>query len=276
MPLSHGHQQEAGLDALDSRMAMAARCSCRWLAALVVVLTLGVVPGNASVADIGLLGVSAGSRNQPGQEKVALCHKGQMITVAEPAVQAHTRHGDTLGACEASEAATADEGLPGPSVAPAQEATPGAGTSVAEVVSFVSVALATDLALPTPGEVFVTRFTFAPGSGFPAEPGDPTYSLAMVESGELTFRMDRELLVTRGASLTTATGEAETGGAFAPATEAVAAGQEVTLQAGDAASFSLLGGGEVQNEGQERAVVLVIFIGTPPAETTPVAGTPAP
>src|SRR5215210_8426577 len=101
------------MDTLDSRMAMAARCVGRWLAALVVVLALGVVPGNASVADVGLLGVSAVSRNQPGQDKETLCHNGQTITVAEPAVQAHTGHGDTLGACEASDAATSDQTLPG-------------------------------------------------------------------------------------------------------------------------------------------------------------------
>jgi hypothetical protein len=36
-----------------------------------------------------------------GQTKVTLCHKGMnTITVGEPAVAAHERHGDTLGACE--------------------------------------------------------------------------------------------------------------------------------------------------------------------------------
>src|SRR5215210_5665197 len=89
------------MDTLDSRMAMAARCVGRWLAALVVVLALGVVPGNASVADVGLLGVSAVSRNQPGQDKETLCHNGHTITVAQPAVQAHTGHGDAPGACPA-------------------------------------------------------------------------------------------------------------------------------------------------------------------------------
>ena len=34
-----------------------------------------------------------------GQEKVTLCHKGHTITVGAPAVTAHERHGDTVGAC---------------------------------------------------------------------------------------------------------------------------------------------------------------------------------
>jgi hypothetical protein len=36
---------------------------------------------------------------QYGHHKVALCHKGHTIRVAPPAVKAHLRHGDKLGAC---------------------------------------------------------------------------------------------------------------------------------------------------------------------------------
>jgi hypothetical protein len=36
---------------------------------------------------------------QYGHHRVALCHKGHTIRVAQPAVKAHLRHGDTLGAC---------------------------------------------------------------------------------------------------------------------------------------------------------------------------------
>ena len=32
-------------------------------------------------------------------KKVSICHKGQTLEVAEPAVQAHLGHGDTLGPC---------------------------------------------------------------------------------------------------------------------------------------------------------------------------------
>lgn len=36
---------------------------------------------------------------QYGHHKVLLCHKGHTIRVAPPAVKAHLRHGDKLGAC---------------------------------------------------------------------------------------------------------------------------------------------------------------------------------
>jgi hypothetical protein len=35
-----------------------------------------------------------------GRAKVEICHKGQIITVAEPAVAAHVRHGDDPALCE--------------------------------------------------------------------------------------------------------------------------------------------------------------------------------
>jgi hypothetical protein len=38
-----------------------------------------------------------------GQPRVEVCHKGQIITVAQPAVAAHERHGDTLGPCSDGE-----------------------------------------------------------------------------------------------------------------------------------------------------------------------------
>jgi hypothetical protein len=36
---------------------------------------------------------------QYGKHRVALCHKGHTIYVAPPAVKAHVKHGDKLGAC---------------------------------------------------------------------------------------------------------------------------------------------------------------------------------
>ena len=36
---------------------------------------------------------------QYGKVRVAICHKGKTIRVAQPAVSAHLRHGDSLGAC---------------------------------------------------------------------------------------------------------------------------------------------------------------------------------
>jgi hypothetical protein len=36
---------------------------------------------------------------QYGHHRVLLCHRGHTIRVAPPAVRAHLRHGDKLGAC---------------------------------------------------------------------------------------------------------------------------------------------------------------------------------
>lgn len=45
-----------------------------------------------------------GSTTAAAQERVAICHKGETITVARPAVAAHLRHGDTEGACDTGDA----------------------------------------------------------------------------------------------------------------------------------------------------------------------------
>jgi parallel beta-helix repeat protein len=45
-------------------------------------------------------GDDGGPGNGKGQNKVAICHKGHTIRVAAPAVPAHLRHGDELGACD--------------------------------------------------------------------------------------------------------------------------------------------------------------------------------
>jgi hypothetical protein len=49
-------------------------------------------------------GGSAGAQyssggKQYGKHRVTLCHKGHTISVAPPAVKAHLKHGDQLGAC---------------------------------------------------------------------------------------------------------------------------------------------------------------------------------
>ncbi len=54
------------------------------------------------------------------QPKVTLCHKGETITVAQPAVQAHLDHGDKLGACGPTPSPSAS-----PSPSPSPSASPG-------------------------------------------------------------------------------------------------------------------------------------------------------
>jgi quercetin dioxygenase-like cupin family protein len=161
--------------------------------------------------------------------------------------------------------------LPAQPVILAQEATPGAEEFAPEGVTFEPLALATGLALPSTGELFLARFGLEPGAALPLEPGDPAYALAAVESGALTIRVDGPLTVTRAEEM--AGVMAEEG---VPATETIAAGQEVTLSAGDSALFPPNAGGEIRNDGQEPVSGTVALVGPPVAEGTPVAGTPAP
>ena len=161
-------------------------------------------------------------------------------------------------------------------VAVAQEATPAAGTFTEGGITFEPLAFATALALPSTGELSVSRISFEPGTGFPIEEGDPSYALGIVESGELTIVQDGPLVVTRAGALGAAIGESEEGGTFAPETEEIAAGQEVTVSAGDAVLFPPNASGEIRNDGDEPTVVLVVFVGPPAIEGTPVAGTPTP
>ncbi len=52
----------------------------------------------AALAGLGCVAVVP--QGGPGQDRVVLCHKGKRtLTVAAPAVDAHRRHGDTLGPC---------------------------------------------------------------------------------------------------------------------------------------------------------------------------------
>jgi len=157
----------------------------------------------------------------------------------------------------------------------AQEATPTA-EEMMEGITFEGLAMALKVPLPSVGDLFLERFGLDPGAGFPIETGDPTTALAVVESGELTVRMEGTLTVTRAEEMSAAMGESEAGGDFAAATEEIAAGQEVTLGAGDSALFPPNVAGEVRNASQERAVALVVLVGPPAPEGTPVAGTPAP
>ena len=159
----------------------------------------------------------------------------------------------------------------------AQEATPSAEEFMPEGITFEPLALGTNLTLPTNGELAMIRISFEPGVGFPAEEGDPTYALVVIESGELTVRQDGPFTVMRAGALATAMSEEMAGGTFAPATEEITDGQEVTLSAGDTALFPPdVRGSEIRNNGQERAVVLVAFVGPSMAQGTPAAGTPTP
>ena len=160
-------------------------------------------------------------------------------------------------------------GRPG---ATAQEATP-AGVRIGEV-AFEPVAFAPALDLPRPGDLFVGRAVLEPGGVVPIVASDPALGILLVESGTLTVRLDGPMTVTRGAGLGEATTTAQTTGDLGALMEAVAAGQTVTLAAGDAAYIPAHVAGEIRNESQEPAVRLAILV-LPPGTTTGEA-TPAP
>jgi quercetin dioxygenase-like cupin family protein len=166
--------------------------------------------------------------------------------------------------------------LHAPPVAIAQEATPAAGEFTEEGITFEPLAFATELALPATGELSISRVSFDPGRGFPVDAGDPSYGLAVIESGELTVRQDAPFMVMRAGALAAAISEEMAGGTSGPASEEIAAGQEVTLGAGDSVLFPPNVSAEIRNDSQVRTVVLVAFVGPPAPEATPTAGTPTP
>lgn len=71
------------------------RVSCRVSILSIIVMMTVAVMVSATVA------FATPNEGSNGQAKVTLCHKDMnTITVGAPAVAAHERHGDTLGACE--------------------------------------------------------------------------------------------------------------------------------------------------------------------------------
>lgn len=156
----------------------------------------------------------------------------------------------------------------------AQEATPAADEMAPEGITFEPVAFALGVELVSPADLFVARIGLDPGMGFPLEESDPSSGLLVVESGTFTVQAEGPVTVTRGAGLAEAMGAAETTGDIASASEAFAAGEEVTLEAGDAAYIPASINGEIRNDGEERAVGLAFLVGPP--EEMMAEATPAP
>ena len=82
------------------------------------------------------------------------------------------------------------------------------------------------------------------------------------------------MTVTRGAGMEVAMATAEATGDFSGIMEAVAAGEAVTLEAGDAASLPGDVPGEIRNESQESATALAFVLY--PSEGMMGEATPAP
>jgi quercetin dioxygenase-like cupin family protein len=154
----------------------------------------------------------------------------------------------------------------------AQEATP--ATEMIEGGTADLLTLATGVAWPSPGDLFVVRIGLDPGGRNTIEKSDPSTGILLVESGMLTVQVDRPVTVTRGAGLGAAVATAEASGTFGGLMESVKGGEAVTLAAGDAAYISANSAGEFRNDGQERAVGLAFIIS--PAEAMTGEATPAP
>jgi quercetin dioxygenase-like cupin family protein len=157
-------------------------------------------------------------------------------------------------------------------VAIAQEATPAADEMAGVIYEPLGFAMGVELA--SPADMFVVRFSLEPGAGFPLEASDPTGGMAVVESGALTVRIEEMAwTVNRGEALRAAMAEGGDDADFAAAMEEVAMGAEAVLEAGDVAWIPGSVSGEIRNNGQESAEVIVFLVGPPEAMS---AATPAP
>ena len=106
-----------------------------------------------------------------------------------------------------------------------------------------------------PAYFALLRFTNAPGSVFTAPPDDPGASLFLVESGEVTVRLEGPVTITR-----------TTGPEEAPA------GTDFTLGPGESFLWPPFVDGEFRNDGQEPSVTLVAFlVSAEAAAATPAA-----
>jgi quercetin dioxygenase-like cupin family protein len=142
----------------------------------------------------------------------------------------------------------------------AQEATPEAGMMAPEGVTFTPLGVAPGITLPSPVDLTVARATFAPGAGFPLDASDPEGALVIMESGALTIRVEEvDWTISRGGALQQAMGTPNAEPDLSGILEAVAMGAEATLQAGDVAYVPGSITGEVRNDGQEPATVLLVL-----------------
>jgi hypothetical protein len=156
----------------------------------------------------------------------------------------------------------------------AQEATPAAEDMAPEEgITFELVGFAVGVDLPSLADLSVSRVGLEPGTGFPIADTDPTTGVLVVESGTFTVQVEGEFTVNRGAGMGEALATADVTGDLSGAIETIAAGEVVTLDAGDTAYIPGSINGEIRNDGEERAVGLAFLI-HPSGEMA--AATPAP
>jgi quercetin dioxygenase-like cupin family protein len=158
-------------------------------------------------------------------------------------------------------------------VAIAQEATPATDEMMAEGVTFEPATMVLGVDLASPSDMLVFRIGLEPGAVSPVDPS-PGAGILLVESGTMTVQVDGSMTVTRGAGLGEAMATAEASGDMSALMESLAAGEAVTLEAGDAAYIPGNVPGEIRNEGQEPAAGLAFIVY--PAAGMMGEATPAP
>jgi quercetin dioxygenase-like cupin family protein len=155
----------------------------------------------------------------------------------------------------------------------AQDATPKAGMMAPEGVTFTPLGVVPGVTLPSPVDLTVARATFAPGAGFPFDPSDPEGALVITESGSLTVHVEEVgWTISRGGAIQQAMATPNAAPDLSGVLEQVAMGEEATLQAGDVAYIPGSVTGDVRNNGQEPATVLLVLTDASGSMT----GTPTP
>lgn len=148
----------------------------------------------------------------------------------------------------------------------AQDATPAAGQAAGTPVPVRTRALASgfvEVLAPGTGTIALGRITLAPGGSLPFNPLDTPAILVYMTGGELTVRVTAPMKVARGG----------TAGTPVPAQpEAVEANTEFTMREGDSVLFPPSVAGEIRNDGDDDATLLVVGLTLVPEAT----GTPTP
>ena len=158
----------------------------------------------------------------------------------------------------------------------AQDATPAAdeGMMMQEGVSFELLTLASGVSAFDPADLIVVRIGLEPGAVSTFDADDPYGGILLVETGAITATASKPWTVTRGVGLMDAMMAAEESGDMSGMYETIAAGDEATLEAGDAAYIPGNVDGEMRNDGDEPAAGIGFLIG--PAAEMMGEATPAP
>lgn len=143
-------------------------------------------------------------------------------------------------------------------------------TNVSPHTTFLGLGIAEHL--PAGSTVFgLIRSAVDPGPSLTYSDASPAVILIYVESGSITFRVERPIQVTRAGSVVEFLRPDFIGGAV-PDVDEIAAGTEFTMEQGDSAIFPAHSAGDYRNDGPEAAVLLLAVLD--PSTTRGDSGTP--